>query len=162
MARRTGRSGRLAARATLALATVLTAPLPAEGQVAVFPRQGLSFGTLRAGTPESVSPADASRRAELELAGSGDVTIEVEVPSVLLSASGRPLPLEFDGDDGIIQFYKSGNQRTFQPGQPTSVRIPPGLGGAYIFVGGTARPGPTQPPGTYTASITVRVMANGT
>lgn len=158
MMRRTGRCWQVVACAAL----VLAAAAPAEAQLTIFPRQGLSFGTLRAGIAESVEPTDAARRAELEIVGSGNITIDVEVPAAMLSAQGATLTVEFAAGDGLVRWQKGSTEHSFLPGQPLSLRIPPGIGGAWVWIGGTARPSPGQAPGIYTGSITVRLLANGT
>jgi hypothetical protein len=155
--RRTRRLWHLVACASLA---VLTAP--AQAQVSLFPRQGLSFGTLSPGVPEWIAPTDAARRAEVELVGAGDYTVLVEVPTALLSTSGSALPLSFGSSDGMIRFRKSNQEQSFQPGQSVEMRIPPGIGGAYVWIGGTAQPTTAQRPGDYGGAITVRIMAAGT
>lgn len=146
----------------VACALVVFAAAPAGAQLSIFPRQGLSFGTLMPGVPAPVEPTDAARRAELEIVGAGDFSLQVEVPSALISAGGLTLPLTFGAADGMVKWLKSNNTLTFQPGQTVTVRIPPGLGGAYVWIGGTAQPSPSQAPGSYAASIVVRIMAAAT
>jgi hypothetical protein len=135
---------------------------PAHAQVSLFPRQGLSFGTLSPGMPEWIAPTDAARRAEVELVGIGDYTILVEVPTALVSATGGAMPLSFGVTDGLIRWRKSTQEQSFQPGQSVQIRIPPGIGGAYVWIGGTAQPTTSQRPGDYAGAITVRIMAAGT
>jgi len=135
---------------------------PAGAQVSLFPRQGLSFGTLSPGVPEWIAPTDAARRAEVELVGAGDYTILVDVPAALVSAAGGAMPLSFGVADGMIRWKKSNHEQSFQPGQSVEIRIPPGIGGAYVWIGGTAQPTTSQRPGNYAGAITVRIMAAGT
>jgi hypothetical protein len=147
------------ARLLAALLVLVASPAAAQRGLAltVLPRQGLQFGTLTAGTPTVVSPLDASRRATLELVGSGSVTVTFGLPAAM-TAGSQTLPLLFGPGDGRITFFKSGKVIEFDPGAPFTFHIPPGLGGAYLHLGGSARPGAMQPPGAYTATITVNVV----
>jgi len=150
-----------AARLVAACALLLAAPCPghAQGTVAVLPVQGLRFGTLSSGIPTVVSPLDGSRRASVELVGTGQVTVTFELPPALVAGSGAPaLPLRFGADDGRVTFPGSGRVLVFDPSLPVSFSIPPGSGGATVYLGGSAEPGPRQAPGAYTAGITVRVV----
>lgn len=154
--------GRTWKRIGLLTCALFAAASPAVAQVALFPRQGLSFGVLTAGIADRVDPTDAARRAELEIVGEGDYTVVVQVPAALQSPEGRTLPLRFEAGDGLIRWRKSNKETPFQPGQTVSIRIPKGLGGAYVWVGGTAQPAAGQPPGGYSASITVQIIPAGT
>jgi hypothetical protein len=134
-------------------------PAPAQGTVSVLPVQGLRFGTLSSGIPTVVSPLDGGHRASIELVGGGHVTIGFELPPGLRAESGGPLlPLRFGGTDGRVTFPHSGATLVFDPSSPVSFSIPPGSGGATVWLGGSAEPGPRQAPGVYSASITVNVV----
>jgi hypothetical protein len=145
-----------------ALLAVSAAPSPVRAQagaVSVLPVQGLRFGTLASGIPTVVSPLDGSHRASIELLGGGHVTVSFELPPGLVAGNGGPLlPLRFGGTDGRVTFPKSGRMLVFDPAAPVSFNIPPGLGGATVWLGGSAEPGPRQAPGAYSASITVNVV----
>jgi hypothetical protein len=131
------------------------------GTVQAIPVQGLRFGLLSAGAPSVVSPLDAGQRATLELAGSGHVTLTFELPAGLASRGGATLPLRFGPGDGRIVFARSSREIVFDPNQPVSFNLPQGLGSATVYLGGSAQPAPGQPPGEYTAAITVfLVVAN--
>ncbi len=136
--------------------------LPLAGQVSVVPRQGLQFGTVVAPIPVTVTPTNAASRAELEIVGSGSYTLLVTVPAALVSAGGRTLPLRFGPGDGIVELWRSGRQFVFQPGQSLDIRISPGQGGAFVYIGGRAEPTVSQTPGTNSGTITVRLMVAGT
>lgn len=141
---------------------VLAAPARTEAQVAVLPKQGLAFGVLTPGTPTVIPATDAARRAELEIVGSGDFNIVVLAPAQLVSGAGHTLPVTYAPGDGVIRWKKSNNEFPFQPGQTVTMRIPPGIGGAWVWLGGTIEPGAGQPPGAYSGIITVNVIAAGT
>jgi hypothetical protein len=132
-----------------------------RGGVQAIPVQGLRFGLLSAGAPSVVSSLDAERRAVLELAGGGHVTVTFELPAGLTSRGGAVLPLRFGPGDGRIVFARSSREIVFDPNQPVSFNLPQGLGSATVYLGGSAQPAPGQPPGEYTAAITVfLVVAN--
>ncbi|MFL5382398.1 MAG: hypothetical protein ACJ8GN_07815 [Longimicrobiaceae bacterium] len=145
--------------ATLAALFAGPCPASAQGTVSVLPVQGLRFGVLSSGIPTVISPLDGSRRAVIELVGSGQVSVTFELPPALVDGPGaRPLPLRFGPADGRVTFPGSGRVLVFDPSQPVSFAIPPGSGGATVYLGGSAEPGPRQPPGAYTAGITVTVV----
>jgi hypothetical protein len=142
---------------TAALLALLAPPAAAQRfALTVLPVQELRFGTLTRGVGTVVSPLDAARRATVEVVGAGSVTVSFGLPAGM-TAGSRTLPLRFGPGDGRITFPKSGKVIEFDPGAPVSFHIPPGLGGAYLHLGGTAQPGAGQPPGAYTATITVHV-----
>lgn len=153
--RRLGRAGLAGA-----LLAVLVEPCFAQARstVSALPVQGLRFGVLTAGTPVAVSPADASRRASVELVGTGHVTLTIQLPAALRTPGGAALPLRFGATDGRIEFPRGSRVIEFDPGVPLQFTIPPGMGAARIFLGGTAEPGARQPPGSYDGVITVQVM----
>jgi hypothetical protein len=126
--------------------------------VAALPVQGLRFGVLAAGIPSPVSPGDAARRAVVEVVGSGQVTLTLTLPQELLAPDGAALPLHFAPTDGRIVFPRGERVIEFDPRLPVSFNIPPGQGGAQVHLGGTAAPGPRQPPGSYGGTITVHVQ----
>jgi hypothetical protein len=137
------------------------APAAGHGQaaVSVLPVQGLRFGTLATGIPTVVSPLDAGRRASIELLGAGQVTVTFELPPGLTAEGGGPLlPLRFGGTDGRVTFPRSGGMLVFDPASPVSFTIPPDAGGATVWLGASAEPGPRQAPGAYSGSITVNVV----
>lgn len=146
----------------IAALLLVASPGAAQGRgVQAIPVQGLRFGLLSAGTPSVVSSLDAERRAVLELAGGGHVTVTFELPAGLTSRGGATLPLRFGPGDGRIVFTRSSREIVFDPNQPVSFTLPPGLGSASVYLGGAAQPAAGQPPGEYTAAITVfLVVAN--
>ncbi len=93
----------------------LLAPGALHAQVAVFPVQNLSFGTIRAGMPEYVAPDDVARRAELELVGSGTVVITFALPTEMVSVGGHRVPLQFDRSDAIFVYRGGSAEKSFDP-----------------------------------------------
>ncbi len=138
------------------------APGVLGGQVAVLPLQNLSFGTLRAGVGTVVDPSDPTRRAEIELVGAGEVVITFHLPRALLNSGGRELPLHFGRGDAVLELKGSGRRFPFDPTKPRNIRIRRPEGGARVYLGGTARPDPAQPPGEYRATIVLQIVAPGT
>ncbi len=154
---------RRGAGAWVAALLLLASPAAAQGKgsVSALPVQGLRFGLLAGGAPVVVSPLDAGRRAVLELVGSGHVTLTFELPAGLASRGGATLPLRFGPGDGRIVFARSSREIVFDPNEPVSFTLPPGLGTATVLLGGSAQPAAQQAPGEYTAAITVfLVVAN--
>jgi hypothetical protein len=142
---------------TLALAG---SPLPIYGQdvVTLIPVQGLRFGTIAPGLPSTISPLDGDRRAVWELVGSGRVNLLFHMPRALGSDGEASLALRFGPRDGLLTFPASSRVIEFDPGLPLSLDIPPGSGGATIFLGGTVEPGNIQAPRTYQGAVTVQAL----
>jgi len=143
-----------------ALASLIVGPCPAlaQGTVSVLPVQGLRFGVLSSGIPTVISPLDGSRRATIELVGAGQVSVSFELPPALRAGGDAALPLRFGPADGRVTFPGSGRVLVFDPSRPVSFTIPPGSGGATVYLGASAEPGTRQPPGAYTGGITVTVV----
>ena len=155
---------RRGAGACIAALLLLASPAAAQGRgsVSALPLQGLRFGMLAAGTPVVVSPLDSGRRAVLELVGSGHVTLTFELPAGLASRGGATLPLRFGPGDGRIVFARSSREIVFDPNEPVSFMLPPGLGTATVLLGGSAQPAAQQAPGEYTATIIVHLVVANT
>jgi hypothetical protein len=135
---------------------------PAQGQVTVFPIQGLTFGQVQPGIPENVVATDAQRRAEFEIRGTGVFQVSLILPSQMTSSGGAALPLSFDSGDGRVRWLRTGITFAFDPTVPSSSWIPFWEGGAQIYLGGRAMPTADQPPGNYAATITLQVVPSGT
>jgi hypothetical protein len=131
--------------------------MAAQSTVAVLPVQGLRFGTLLPGTTFVVTPLDAARRATLELVGGGHVTLEFDLPAALEAGEQR-LPLRFGAGGGLIVFPRSNRTIEFDPTIPVSFNVPPGHGGASVYLGGAAEPRAGQWPGVYSGTVTVRIV----
>lgn len=163
MEKPTGRSAHRVAGRIGPWCALLFFPWAASGQLTIFPVQDLGFGQLQAGVPEVVLPTDAARRAELQVfAGKGAYTLSIVLPSQMSSLGGAVLPLLFGSTDGILTLPRGNQERAFDPSQPYGFRLTPRDGSAIIYLGGTAAPALGQPPGLYTATITVMVSNTGT
>ncbi len=141
---------------------LLVAPLAASAQLSVVPVQDLAFGQLQAGISSTISVTDAARRAEFDIRGNGTYTLDVILPTRMVSAQGKVLPLSFSNTSGRYRWSRLGWNFDFDPTTPTSIWIPFWESGVTVYLGGTASPGPNQPPGLYTATITVQISNAGT
>lgn len=135
---------------------------PARAQLALYPVQGLDFGELRGGASGRIQPTDAQRRGEIELLGSGLFTVSLVLPTHMVSDAGQTLPLGFGPGDAVFRLRKTGRETSFDPTQPSTFRVPFKDDGSVIYIGGLAVPDPRQAPGTYTATVTIQVVASGT
>lgn len=138
------------------------APGPAAAQITVFPVQGLAFGSLQPGLDEWVPPTDANRRAVLDVRGRGRYTMDVQLPMSMTSALGHRVPLSFSSSDGVIQYLRTGRRQVFDPSNPVPIRLHGWRRAFSVFLGGTAQPAANQPPGRYSAVITVVFSQTGT
>lgn len=126
-------------------------------------RRDLTFGTVLAGIPASVSTADVRYSGLFEIHGSKHETVRVEIllPSVLISATGAEMPMSFGPGDGNAATDR-GRFRgiPFDPRQPLVATL--GANGKlYIRLGGTASPMRAQPDGTYRAAVTLSIFNLG-
>jgi hypothetical protein len=134
----------------------------ASGQLAVIPVQGLTFGTLTPGVPSTITVADAARRAEFSITGSGTYVLNFQLPAQLLSAGGNTIPISFATNSARAVWNRFGLQFNFNPRTAYTLWLPGLAGGARIYLGGTASPTATQAPGNYTATIRLVVANAGT
>ncbi len=141
---------------------LLFAPVAASAQLSVFPVQDLAFGQLQAGISSTITVDDAARRAEFDIRGSGTYTLNVILPTQMVSSQGKLLPLSFNSTSGRYRWPRLGWNFNFDPATPTTVWIPFWETGVTVYLGGTASPGANQPPGLYTATITVQISNSGT
>jgi hypothetical protein len=151
------------AMGTARIATVLACLLIGSGAraatVTIVPVQGLRFGFVGDGGRIVVTPHDSASRMEVQLLGTGRVTVVFELPQSLRLAAAT-LPLEFGSRDGRVTFPRSNAVIEFDPTRPLSFDIPADSGGARIFLGGSTAAHWTQPPGDYSAPIVVQVFAD--
>ena len=141
---------------------LVSAPVAANAQLSVFPVQDLAFGQLQAGIPSTITVGDAARRAEFDIRGRGTYTLNMILPTQMTSAQGKVFPLSFSSSSGQYHWPRLGLNFSFNPHVPTSIWIPFWESGATVYLGGTASPGPNQPPGLYTATITLQISNAGT
>ncbi len=152
-------------RAIVVFALALLLPfVPARlhAQVAIFPIQNLTFGTLRPGMPEYVAADDVARRAELQIVGSGRVVVTFALPAQMTSPSGHRVALEFRKGDAMLVTRAGDREKHFDPNKPKHFTIKDRDGGGTLCIGGMALPDASQPPGRYTAMITIQVVTPGT
>lgn len=155
---------RIALAAGFAL-VLLTLPRLADvghaQSVVIYSLRGLGFGTLSPGLNVSVNPASGSGRAELEIVGTGRFTMALDLPAEMVSAGGHRLPIAFGATDGLLTLRGGGGKTsTFDPRAPLDLTLTgggSGGSGAFVYLGGTAKPPRDQAPGEYSAVITVRI-----
>lgn len=144
-----------------ALLATVSLPLAAQRPIAVTGVQSLTFGTLIPGIPTSVSRTDAAKSGQFTIIGPHDSQAQLLfiLPAVLVGPAGATLPLTFGGGDaGYSQSQNIGSQIVFDPRQLFLITYS-GQGRGSVFLGGTARPTPTQRAGSYTGTITLTVAA---
>jgi hypothetical protein len=146
-----------------ALVLTVTAIIPLAGQrpLTVTGIQSLTFGTLLPGMPSVVPRTDPARSGRFDVGGPHDTQGQVtfSLPAVLTGPAGATLPLTFGASDaGYSQSQNIGSQIGFDPKQPFLITFS-GQGRGSVFLGGTARPAPTQRAGSYTGTITLNLAA---
>jgi hypothetical protein len=134
----------------------------AQGSVAVYPLEGLRFQQLLPGVPADVGPASVGYRAEVDLVGTGRITVTFQLPEALTSNTGHQIPLSFRANDGIWMLKGQAKETFFDPRLPLELNIPRAREGAMIYLGGLAVPATSQVAGEYTATMTVQSFAPGT
>jgi hypothetical protein len=154
----------LAAR-RLALAAALllghAAVAAAQAPIGVTGVQGVTFGTMLQGATKVISRADAANAAQFTIkAGGGgrQVQLQFTLPSNLVGPGGAAIPLSYGaGDAGFSAQQSIANQVGFDPRSPVVVQLSQN-GRGSVFLGCRATPGAAQPPGTYTATLTLTVI----
>jgi hypothetical protein len=129
--------------------------------VNVTPVQGLSFGLLLPGTPETVSLDDVARRGVVALAGSGQLDVTFVLPAALLSPEGGSLPLSFSTVSAGLLATAGGATTPANPQQLLRVQLAPDRV-MHLVLGGTAQPAAGQRAGHYTGRVVVIVSQPGT
>jgi hypothetical protein len=112
--------------------------------------------------PEYVDADDVARRAELQIVGSGRVVVTFALPAEMTSPSGHRVPLEFQKGDAMLLTRAGDREQDFDPNKPKHFNIKDSDGGGTLCLGGMALPDASQPPGRYTAMITIQVVTPGT
>ena len=146
---------------TLALTVVVATPVFGQRPIAVTGVQSLSFETLLPGVPTVVSRTDAAKSGQFTIIGPHGTQAQVTftLPAVLTGPGGATLHLTFGGSDaGYSQSQNIGSQIGFDPKQSFLITFSQ-QGSGSVFLGGTARPAPTQRAGAYTAIITLNVAS---
>ncbi len=126
------------------------------------PVQGLSFGALIPGVPETVSVGDPARRAEVVLKGEGWLDLSLLLPEAMLAPSGARIPLRFEGHDGAILRSSSSSPALLDPRGMHRIRLGGEHGPMKLLLGGTALPAMDLPAGKYTTTIVLIVTTPGT
>ena len=138
----------------LAATLLLGGARQATAQFNVTQVQPLAFGYLTQGVTEVVPYTDTFRRGVVSIDGLGNAYVRVTMPTVLTSATGATIPLQFLFGDLAEQ--DAGHAPTaFDPAASTRVNLNKGTG--YLFLGGRALPATTQSAGTYSATVVVMV-----
>lgn len=130
--------------------------------MSVIPLQSLGFGSVVPGNAEVVPPSDAARRAEFEVRGARRFTMELVLPTQMVSPAGEVMPLSFLSTDGMISWLGFNRPpKSFDPSAPETVNLPNPSAGALVYLGSTVVPDALQAPGTYTATVTVIISNTG-
>jgi len=146
-------------RSALVLTAVVAMPLVGQRPITVTGVQSLAFGTLLPGVPTIVVRTDAAKSGQFTVTGPHGAQAQVTftLPAVLTGPGGATLPLTFGGSDaGYSETQNIGSQIGFDP-KLSFLIIFSQQGSGSVFLGGTARPAPTQRAGAYTAIITLNV-----
>lgn len=138
------------------------AQVPAPTSVEVVAVQGLQFGPLLPGVPESISVTDAARRAEIILTGTGTVELAVLLPRAMNSSTGRQIPLRFGAADAAILRNASTAPVPMNPTGTLRVQLQGDGAPTRLLLGGTALPAPDQPAGDYTTTVVLVFVHAGT
>lgn len=140
------------------LAAVLCMPARLHAQVMVLANSNLEFGQLTPGVAMTVEPTNAVRRAAFSIENTGRYTLSFVLPAQLVSADGGAIPLVFRNTDGRVEIRH--RVTTFNPAQGVSIHINPADQRADVYLGGVAEPALSTAGGSYSATITILVVAN--
>lgn len=154
------------------LALLACAPTRAQAQgrppgggrpLRVQVQQGLSFGTLLPGVPQTVAPNDPLNAAMVDVRGRGgsDVLVSFLLPMQLDGPAGAGVPVSFPpGSAGYSPTGDIGAQIAFDP-YASEVLALPRNGRGMVYLGGIAMPPGQIPSGAYAGTITVTLSYVG-
>lgn len=138
------------------------AQAPAPAQVEIVALQGLQFGPLLPGVPESISVNDAARRAEIVLSGQGTVDLTIVLPRALTAPGGLQIPLRFGSADGAVLRNASVAPVAINPMGTVRVQLQGDGAPTHLLLGGTALPARDQAAGEYTTTVVLMIVHAGT
>lgn len=122
--------------------------------------RALAFGTLLPGVPQPVARTDPLRSGQFDVTGRrfSSVQLSFSLPSVMNGPAGATLPLSFSSNDAGYSVSQSVTAQVgFDPRAPFTATLSHN-GRGSVFLGGTARPLPTQRPGSYNGTVTLTVV----
>lgn len=122
--------------------------------------RSLAFGTLLPGIPQPVSPGDPLRSGQFDLSGTRFSTVQLvfSLPAAMVGPAGASLPLAFGANDaGYSVSQTVAAQVGFDPRTPFLATLNR-TGRGSVYLGGTARPSLSQPPGPYSGTVTLTVV----
>ena len=152
---------RTALRLLLVAGALLSGSARGEAQyIQVTGIQGVDFGSMVPGISKVVSRSDALSAARFDIKGAGSgrtVEVQFSLPAALTGPGGASLPLSYTaGDAGYSAQQSIGSQTGFDPRTPFVATLS-GNGRASVFLGCRASPAANQPPGAYSATLTLSV-----
>jgi hypothetical protein len=150
-----------ALRLLLAAGLLLAGSARGEAQfIQVTGIQGVDFGSMVPGISKAVSRTDALSAARFDIKGAGSgrtVEVQFSLPAALTGPGGASLPLSYSaGDAGYSAQQSIGSQTGFDP-RTVFVATLSANGRGSVFLGCRASPAANQPPGAYTATLTLSV-----
>ena len=139
------------------LAPLALSALAATGADAqtLIPEQGLDFGRLTPGVAVYVAPDDPD--AASILVDGHHLSLRLVEPAPMTSAAGHTIPLTIGAGDAEV--VSGGRTVALVPGVITDIR---GRFQGTIHIGGTVTPAWNQPPGVYTSTLVIQIVAPGT
>ena len=125
----------------------------------------LVFGNVFGGIPKTINKKTAGTAAEFLITGNAgdEVSIDFTLPKYM-SQGGFNMPMVFLETDCALDSSGSPDQSNpgvdnLNPWQTINYRI--GSGGISVWLGGTLVPNIGQPPGAYSAFVTITVAYTG-
>jgi Domain of unknown function (DUF4402) len=144
----------------LALACGTAGGVAAQRRIRVTGQRSLTFGTLLPGLNHTVLRTDplSSGMFDVRARRFSQVQLVFSLPAVMRGPAGATLPLTFGPNDaGFSATQSVNNQVGFDP--RTAFVTTFGLRTrATVFLGGTARPQPSQRAGSYSGTVTLTVV----
>lgn len=122
--------------------------------------RSLAFGTLLPGIPQPVSAGDPLRSGQFDISGTRFSTVQLvfSLPTAMVGPAGATLPLVFGPNDAGYSVSQSVTAQVgFDPRAPFLATMSR-TGRGSVFLGGTAQPSMSQPPGPYSGTVTLTVV----
>lgn len=124
--------------------------------------QPLSFGIVFPGQTEVVRVTDAARRGVVALEGDGQVQVSMILPREMLSPESHRIPLVFGYGAAGYAPSATAEPVLFDPAQTQRITLTGANQQAWIYLGGAASVSPSQPRGSYSATVVVTVTQPNT
>jgi hypothetical protein len=124
--------------------------------------RALDFGDVFPGVAKSITPA-AGTSGLWQIAGNANAEVQMAftLPTDLSDGTNN-MPISFGATDAAYHDANViGSAVSFDPSGTYTDRLEATTGDGFVWLGGTVNPGPVQPAGNYSATVSLDVVYTG-